>query len=394
MRSTKYRQLLVGVIGIAAIAAPAALLGGGSKPVAAVSTASGQTQDEIQYLETSKATTVQYSPVSGSSTSEAIQGGGGGCSAPTPVGVPILNFGAQLYTGTANGIENYSDTTPAAASAGIYKARTGVCSIPQDWSIDNVTGTGAEGLDFSIGTNSLVANRLFTEAQIVLQRSDKLTTPVDVQLVEFLSGSQVANQCYSIPDTNAVTEDTSQTHPALTDSECGSQNTPLATGFTSLEVRVLTPGGSVSVAGPTSTFFLANQICGGGHLSTPDNNFSVQDNGTGCKSYTNFSYSAANLSAQFDTFGSTLTHFAFTVNWVILPDANGNPCTPDGSNGNQCAATMVTVNGQTAPQTYCSSATADHPVCTTSRDYSYPADGTTHITETYDADVDITFHYG
>lgn len=392
MRSTRIRQLLVGVAGVAAIAAPAALLGGGSKPVAAVTTASGQTQDEIQYLESSKATTVQYSPVSGSTASEAIQGGGGGCSAPTPVGVPILNFGGRLYTGTdGNGIENYTGS-PSQGSAGIYKARTGVCSIPQDFSIENVTGTGAEGLDFSIGTNSLVANRLFTEALIALQRSDHLSTAVDVEMVEYLAGSQVANQCYSLPNTNAATEDTSQTN-ALGDSECSTQNTPVSTGFDTLEVRVLTPGGSVSVVGPTSTFLLANQICGGQQLGNP-NTFQVTDNGQGCKTYTNFSYDAGNLTAEFDTFGSTLTHFAFTVNWIVPPDNNGNPCTPDGSNGNECKATQVTVNGVTAPQTYCQAASPAQPVCTTSRDYSYTADpGSTLITETYDSDVDISFHY-
>jgi hypothetical protein len=389
---------------VAAIAIPVAYAhGGASRPIIATTAGSGFNQDVIQYNQTtgSHGTYIQYIPVSGNPTTQSVTSGGG-CATPTPSGVPLLKFSGTLYSGLdANG--NPTFTNPTAAIVGAYKQRTGVCAIPQAWSIDNQPGTGAEGLDFSVGSNTSVvpseAGRVFTEASIDLSRSDKLTGTATVELVESLGGTQVATQCFSVPaGGGAITADTnSPTAPAAT--ACTTGN--VGNGFDTVEVRAVTPGESVSVVGPSSIFFLANEICGGQQIqnSTTVNGdtvtFTVLNNGAVCKSYTGFSTTLNNSgdkSAEFDSFGAAGTDFKFSLDWGNVPY-----CTPDGSTPPTCTATMITLSdGTVVPQEFCTQATPAQPICTTSRNYSYVTVGGvnyTHITETYDALIDINFHY-
>jgi hypothetical protein len=404
------RAAAVGLLAIGLSAAAIVAVPGRSHPVVvhAASTVSA-TQDVIQYVQTtgSQGTYFQFIPVSGKATSQAITSGGGGCSIPTPAGSAMLNFAGHVYTGTdAAGNENYTGS-PTTASVGAYKQRTGVCGVQstQDWSVDNVAGSGAEALDFSIGSNALVVGRILSEASIDLQRSDKLTGAVDVQLVESLNGNQVANQCFSLPTSGTpVSVDSSNTTTGLPDAECGNQTTALTTGFDTVELRVLTNGGSVSVVGPSSTFFLANQICSG----TPINTTSTQDANYGqvnitvalnqvngqnvCKSYTNFNatqtVSGGTVSkiAEFDSQQVNGYNFTVTVDWGYF-----NYCTPSGNDGTTaCPVTQVALNDQNySDQTFCSQATQADQLCTTQKNYTYvpdpanPAVTLTHITEVW-----------
>ena len=109
--------------------------------------------DTIQYVQTtgSNGTYLKYVPGDGSKATTQSVTSGGGCATPSPSGVPILAFSANYYPG------GYAGTTVNTAVVGAYKSRTGVCQIPQAWSIEV-----NEGLVFGVGSNSLVSGRLFS----------------------------------------------------------------------------------------------------------------------------------------------------------------------------------------------------------------------------------------
>ena len=131
----------------------------------------------------------------------------------------------------------------------------GVCRLPQTWSIEV-----NEALIFAPGSNTLTVGRLFTRAQIQLQREDKPTSipgpPTTGELVERLGSTIVGTTNYSISGGAGGTPITADTGT-------------VAGGFDSVEIHVLTQStGSVSVVGPTSTFTLAGQVCPGESIST------------------------------------------------------------------------------------------------------------------------------
>ena len=411
-------KLVVGAALLAAASLPVILSGSGSSVVRS-SAASASGQDEIQYVQTTgnSGTYIQF--VSGSTgkvTAKESVTSGGGCATPTPSGNPLIDFNGFLYS------DGSYANPPTTGIVGAYKQRTGVCALGQAWSIDNVPPgtapqTGAEALDFTLlpqsgqTMNSLVAGRIMSRAVLNLQRSDKLTIPVVVEFVETLQGTQTGSQCYSLPDTNAHSLDSNATL-TYDSADCANNAAPSA-GFDTLEVRVITGGGSVSVVGPSSTFYLANQICGGQTIATTsaqDSNYgqisfsvTLQAAATVCKSYTAFD-AIQNVNpdgtlnglkqTDFNSFGSGDIHFTFKVDWGNFPQ-----CTPDGLEPGlpACPPTQVEVNNETtySNQTYCAAASyPNQPLCTTSRNYSYvtvPAGTYTDIQETWDGLIDNSF---
>ena len=406
IRFIRRRRLLVAGIGVLALALPLASSGGGVSSLLTAAPASATGPDTVQYVQTtgSSGTYIQYVPGNGSKPTTESVTSGGGCATPSPSGVPLLAFSASTYPDST-----YTAGTQTPAIVGAYKQRTGVCSLGQAWAIDNVpTGpqTGAEALDYTEGSNSLVAGRPFTRATLDLQRSDKLTGSVSVELVESLKGSQVASQCYGLPSTSTVQVDTN----APDNTVCPSTGDPAKSSFDTIEIRVLTNGGSVSVVGPSSTFYLASQICGTQQIQTTSSQdpiygqvtfgVTLSEPSTVCKSYAGF-FSQQTVSpdgtsvsklAAFNSFGSDGTHFVFTLDWGNFPF-----CTPDGLAGPVCPPTKVSLaaDGSNAvPQTYCAAATVGQLPCTVSKTYAYvTVNGTTytHITETWDGLIDVWF---
>lgn len=406
---SRRRKLLIGVAVLTVAGVPLAVTSsGGGSSLFKATPAGATTQDEIQYVQTtgSSGTYIKYVPGNGSKATNQSVTSGGGCATPTPSGVPLLNFAGFIYP---NG--SYTAGSQAAAIVGAYKQRTGVCSIPPAWAIDNVPSgsqTGAEALDFSVGSNSLVVGRVFSEAIINLQRSDKLTTAVNVNLVEYLTGvaSPVGSQCFVLGTTGTAIQ--VDTNPANTNTPgCGVTGNATLAGFDRVEIQVLTPNGSVSVVGPSSTFIFANQICGGTTLTTQSNqdpalgqvtfSLTLQEPANVCKSYTGFNatLSPDQRQATFNSFGAASTHFTFTINWGDFPE-----CTPNGSNGfPACPPTQVSIDGTTfTDQTYCPAATAPGQVCTTQKNFQYVnvtvnnvTTTETQISENWDGLIDVAF---
>src|SRR5258708_1561452 len=89
------------------------------------------TQDKVTYNQTTgnSGTYINYVPGDGSKTTKESVTSGGGCATPTPSGVPILAFSASYYP------DGYANASQSAV-VGAYKSRTGVCQIPQAWSIE------------------------------------------------------------------------------------------------------------------------------------------------------------------------------------------------------------------------------------------------------------------
>lgn len=191
--------------------------------------------DVVEYVQTTgkNGTYIEYVPGDGSTpTSEAVTSGGG-CATPTPSGLPLIQLSASYY---ASGYAGPS--TPAIVGA--YKARTGVCQITPAWGIEQ-----NEALQFSLGTNPLVAGRLYTSATIDLVGNDKSGVATQGRLVETLAGKVVGQQNFSstLPQGTAFTVSTG----------------PITSGFDQLEIQTLSPStGSLSVVGPTSTFTLGD----------------------------------------------------------------------------------------------------------------------------------------
>jgi hypothetical protein len=329
------------------------------------------TQDQITYNEVKGGAYLAYAPASGSGFNQSISAGGGGCSSPTIAGSPILQFSAAYYP---NGYG--SPQTAQAASAGAYQGRTGVCAVPQDWSIEV-----GEGLIFSIGPNQVTTGRLFSRAQIALQRQDKSTSadpPATGNLVLRLGGKTVGTVPFAIsgPNGTAILADTGM----------------IATGFDQVEIQVDTPStASVSVVGPTSTFTLFNQLCSG-NIQTSASSGSDQVNasityvsGATCKTYTNFS--ATDSGSKSVTFaGASAPGVALTAHfdWGSFPF-----CAPPSGAGPAgtppCPPTKVSFDGGLTfqPETMC--VAANPPLtpawCTTGVQYKNVTIGGTTYTQ-------------
>ncbi|HUE61160.1 MAG TPA: hypothetical protein VMO88_16450 [Acidimicrobiales bacterium] len=420
------RKKLVAVIGAVAVAAPLTVFGvtGGGSLLKA-SSASATSQDYIQYAQGSGAhgSYVEYFPGNGGTpTTDTISSGGGGCSAPTlspPKGGSgvLLGFPAYDYD------TNYATRTTVTSngktvSAGAYQQKTGVCGgIGQDYTIDNSGGSGAsaaEALDFTIGTDPSVAGRLFSRAQLNLQQQSSATGTVIVELVETITGNAGApvTECYSVSPGAARVVDTNTPDQTNTPG-CANSGNPLLTGFNDIEIRTLTPGGGVSVVGPTSTFFLATQICGMPPNGTP---YGATTNGTStinfivtlpngvCKTFTDFEAGQQTINGQpvnvatFDAFSSGAVHYTLTTNW-----GNQQECSADGSaladgTTTLCPKTQLSLDGQTfTNETYCGGATAADPVCVIKKTYSYSTANSvtsTDIQEMWDALFDLVMRGG
>jgi hypothetical protein len=412
-RILRRRRLLAAFVAFAGVAAPAALaqIGGGAG--ASSTTGTPGSPDTIQYVQTTgkSGTYVEYVPGNGSSPTTQSVTGSGGCATPTVSGPPILGFGARL-----NSASDYGGSWTAAV-VGAYKSRTGVCAIPPDWSIEN-----QEALDFSVGTNSLVAGRIFSDAQLQLEREDKTSsTSIEVELVEYqggTGGTQVASETYAIdgPEGTQILADSNL--DCSSDSTNSSGDCPATTGFDTVEVRVLTPGGSVSVVGPTSTFTLASEICGGQTITTSSTDGTAGTgevtasislpSTSGCKSYTQFSASigqSGTRTVEFASPSTTGTAMTATIDWGDLPGCEPTPPPTGSSELPSCPVTEVAIptvdGGAFEPQTFCAapSTTSDPPgpVCTTSKTYSYVSvDGHTYtdVTETWAGLDDVAWRNG
>jgi hypothetical protein len=393
MRARKLfsRPLIIAIV-IAAIAGTFTVsqLGG---------SAGAATPDKIVYGQQTGAngTYLQYVPGDGSAVTNQAVTSGGGCATPSPQGVPLLGFSGKYYP---NGYDNASTDVVA----GAYKSRTGVCSIPQAWSIEV-----NEGLVFSVGSNSLVAGRQWSRAVLVLQRQDKSTSSspqVQVQLISRAGSTVVNTQTTTIsgPDGTKKTFDT------------GSD-----VFFDSIEIRTTSPAaGSISVVGPTSTFYFSPTICPGetitdtstdGTASTGQVTASftfVSAPNNECKSYTVFEASAS------DETSSTLksvkwlseelagAHVTASFDWGYFPycrpDNNADAAHPGAP---VCPVTQVDFGDGFVDQTFCppNGATTAYPWCTTSKHFDYiedPADSSVtlvHITETWDGLGDVYFRH-
>ena len=388
MRARKLfsRPLIIAIV-IAAIAGTfmVSQLGG---------SAGAATPDKIVYGQQTGAngTYLQYVPGDGSAVTNQAVTSGGGCATPAVSGTPLLGFGGKYY---ANGYANASTDVPA----GAYKARTGVCSIPQAWSIEV-----NEGLVFSVGSNSLVTGRQWSRAVLVLQRQDKSTsaTSVTVQLLLRAGATVVDTQSTTIsgPDGTKKTYDT------------GSN-----VSFDSIEIRVLSPAaGSISVVGPTSTFYFGPKICPGetitdtsteGTASTGQVTASftfVSAPNNACKDYSVFEASASDESSStlksVKWLSSQLTgaHVTAAFDWGYFPycrpDNNADAAQPGAP---VCPTTQVDFGTGFVNAPFCApnGATTANPWCITSKHFDYltdPADSSVtlvHITETWDGLGDV-----
>ncbi|MGO9854065.1 MAG: hypothetical protein ACLPYY_03345 [Acidimicrobiales bacterium] len=391
MKLNRFRLLLAGFLGVAAVLVPVSvpfaenLFGGG-----AASPSTLASPDVITYAQASSGTSVTYTPGDGSAATTQTLTPSGRCGTPTvtPPATPILGMSGALYSSGYSG-------SPSPVPVGSYRAHTGVCALPVSWQIENLPPFGEEGLDFTVlGSNSLIGSeRIFSDAKISLQNEDvwPLPSSVPVQLVEMLGGTQVGTVTCTIggPAGTTLTVDTNNTTAA------GCTGTTPLTGFDTVEVEVPQAYTAASVVG-TSTFTLAPQVCGGGSITssgTVQATLSIASTG-GCESYTAFSSNAAGTSLTYNEYsGGTPQPFTVTIPWAPQPDCQPSPDVAAQYTGTSlplCLVTQFTVNGTTYyDQSFCAEATTALPLCTQNKDYNYTADpGETQITEIWSGYID------
>jgi hypothetical protein len=335
---------------------------------------------------------LQYVPGDGSRVTTQPVTGAGGCATPNTTN-PVLAFSAKYYGSGYGG-------PSTAAIVGAYNNRTGVCQIPQAWSIEV-----NEGLVFAPGsTNALTAGRAFSRAQLQLEREDKSTAsdpPAVVNIVLRLGSTVVATQSYNLQGPNGTQTAT---------------DTGTSYLFDSLEIQVLSPAaGSISVVGPTSTFTLANQLCVGqsisqtstdgtatsGQVTATFNYVGNSVNSGQCKAYGTFAATTTDPNSPTGKLvtliaaNATGAHLTATFDWGLFPY-----CQPGTSNPNvpTCPPTLVDFGSGFQVQTFCAAANppATAPWCTTSQKFEYvTVNGTTftHITETWDGLGDIKYNH-
>jgi hypothetical protein len=391
MSYTPKRLLVAGILAVAAIATPVSLSvmlpGVGSTPA---SPASPAKPDKVTFNEGTDASSnfIQYVPGDGSApTTEAITSGPT-CDQLTIDGVPLLNLTGLLY-----GSDTYGQGSITAEPVGINTGRTGVCAIGPDWAIDNGGSSGAEALDFALGANSLVLGRDIFRAQLALQAESG--SPITVELVESLNGTQVASQTCTI--TNSATMIMADTQ-ASSGGACSTNPGTAGPQFDTLEIRDLTVNTSVSVVGPKSTFTLSHQICGHQQIQSQGPvTAALTDTapaGTECKNFTTFNSTVGtdgqNQTLSFNAFASGNIPLKMTVPWAPQTECQpGEPTEADPLP--QCPPTQISLDGVTfTDQTFCASASPG-TLCTTKKTFDYVVvNGVTEtqITERWVGDVD------
>jgi hypothetical protein len=354
MRFTAKRLIGAGVIATVAIVAPISVtaLTSGPTSTAFAATASSCPQDPtydiICYNQSTgnAGTFAQYTPgppppngkgTAGTTTAAtASLTSGGGCAIPRWSTSPLINFAGTLYQKN-----DYTDNPPPAqgnASVDAAKQKTGVCGISgggNPWAIDNISGAGAEELDFLIGNNpNMGSNRLFAGASLDIANNN--ASPTTVTYIETQNGAPVQTGTQSCPIPGGF-------NGTLTTSCSGvGPSAP----FDTLEVRVAV-GGSISVVGPSSIFDLAPVACTGVPVPASD------PNGTGvvasmtvtsvgqCKTYTSFSttISGGVPTLSFNGFSSAPVQFTVNIKWPAqalcspYADVAPNGTFPGGSTG-------------------------------------------------------------
>ena len=238
-----------------------------------------------------------------------------------------------------------------------------------------------------------------SRAQLELQaESGGSDSPITVELVESLGGTQVATQTCTISTSGStVTADTR----TASDSACSTNPGTTGAQFDTLEVRVLTVNASVSIVGPETTFTMTNQICGSQQIqSNGPVTATLTDTaptGTECKNYTTFNSTVSgngqDQTLSFNAYASGNIPLAMTIPWA--PQAECQPGTPTEEDPlPECAPTQVSYDGTTfTDQTYCASASPGI-LCTTNKTYNYiVVNGVTEtqITENWVGDVDCCY---
>jgi hypothetical protein len=413
MKFTLKRSLVAAAVGIAAVVTPlavtAALTGTSAIPEAAAgATGTQNSPDQIVYGQTTgtPSTFFEYVPGNNSApTTQTVNAQNGKCGTPTVSGAPILAVTAKLYASSPS--SNYYTNASSAGTVGTSGLAVGVCNISPSWSIENKSGQGAEALDFSPGSNSVIgANRDFTDAQIPIQRKDSgVAQPgATVQLVEFdSSGNQLASQTCTI-NGGQGTQITADTNGPGTGGNCTGTTT---SQFATVEVRNVTTSTSLSVVGPAATFTLGSQVCGGGTIQANASpgaavaQLTLNEPSTVCKNYSAFTSTTQNGTSQVEFDASGSTDLQFTVQFIWPAQAF---CTPDGTNGTtMCAPDTVSysdpVTGNTVTnqdQTYCAAADLTDQLCTVTKNFNYNVSFNggpgTQITETWSGDID--WHVG
>ena len=380
-----------GVLGAAAVAVP--ILATAST----TTTTAAPQPDQILYYQQKGGggSLVKYVPGDGTAaTTQSLATGGGGCSSPTPSGPPLLPFSARYYNTSAV----YSDPTAwVAASVGAYNLRTGVCAIPQDWSIEV-----GEALIFGLGqtTTPPIAGRLYVEAAIVVVRNDKTAnTSATGNLVVRRQGAVVGTVPYSIAGSSGTT--------AIADTG------RISGGFDEVEIQLDSPPtASISVVGPTlvgnvtsvPTFTFAPQVCAGQTIYTPTMLPGATDPSSvtvtsGCKTYTDFSESptggpGGTRAVNFATSGTGTATLTAHLDWGNVPYCVPTPSTSPPT----CPPTQVSFSGGPyAPQTFCdkSNPPAAPAWCTWNVQYTFGGGNPptyTHIVEDWVGHGDPGFY--
>ncbi|MGA2530759.1 MAG: putative Ig domain-containing protein [Acidimicrobiales bacterium] len=210
-------------------------------------------QDKIIYVQKSgqqkTGPYVEYEGANGTNLTQSLSLANGSCSGSTvsnPTS-PLLPFSASYYSSGYSGTSTAASVGSTVTKQGV--AETGVC-------VNSRTSPGYtiqpnEGLVFSIGTNSLTAGRVFSQATIPLKRNDSTRGSLSGSLVLRRANSSgiettVDTVPFSVPV--AGTESPGDTN------DCPVVSTgvvPAADQFDQLEIQVDSPStGSVSVTGP------------------------------------------------------------------------------------------------------------------------------------------------
>ena len=291
------------------------------------------------------------------------------------------------------GITLTPETTASNALGGVVTETAQLQYTTNGSTYTDITDSGAT-VDFSLPSPS--GSAYFTDAS-----NDNLGTAVSCTTTSGSCSVMVTDPAAETVTVNASAPSFSAANEGISGTLSAATGTPpsCSTSAGNCDASITTVPGQICPGDTITAIQTGTATLGTGPVGVSLTYPSDNPNDSGCVNYTQFTANANDLE-NFTVNGTPVTThrsvvfdkspdsptipFTVTINWGDLPE-----CEPTAGSGDlpACPTTYVSLDGITfEPQTFCAQASADDPLCTTAKNFSFvTVNDTTYtdVTETW-----------